>query len=173
MFLTDCSTRFSSNCLLVLQKALLKDPTLVGVTARMRVMSPAETFEVSQASLAFQSDTQYMKDTWARGLGCVDCKLHLCELAGACWCGCPLCTACVCPEHCVWACMCVEHCVCVCVCFERPRFWLSPAPAQAFEFVSGSVLGTAMYDTLGSLAVLPGASPRPWACMCGACGHVL
>jgi hypothetical protein len=38
------------------------------------------------------------------------------------------------------------------------RFWCSPAPAQAFEFVSGSVLGTAMYDTLGSLAVLPGAN---------------
>ncbi len=104
VFLTDCSTRFSSNCLLLLQKELLKDHTLVGVTARMRVMSTEDTFEVSERSLAFDVDSRYGEETWSR----------------------------------------------------RLTFWLSPAPAQAFEFVSGSVLGTAMYDILGSLAVLPG-----------------
>lgn len=76
VFLTDCSTMFSSNCLLVLQKALLKDQTLVGVTARMRVMSPSETFEVSEASLAFQCHTQYIENSWSRSLGSVKLWTH-------------------------------------------------------------------------------------------------
>lgn len=104
IFLTDCSTRFSSNCLHLLQSKLLEDDSLVGVTARMRVMSASETFEVSPDSLAFDVDTRHAHGFRSR----------------------------------------------------IARFWLSPAPAQAFEFVSGSVLGTAMYDVLGSLAVLPG-----------------
>jgi hypothetical protein len=68
VFLTDCSTRFSNNCLLLLQTELLRDDSLVGVTARMKVMSARDTFEVSSSSLAFHVDTHYAMDMGRRQL---------------------------------------------------------------------------------------------------------
>jgi hypothetical protein len=68
VFLTDCSTRFTSNCLLLLQTELLRDSSLVGVTARMRVMSVADTFEVTEEAMAFDVDTSYSKHMVKRGL---------------------------------------------------------------------------------------------------------
>jgi hypothetical protein len=160
VLLMDCGTRLRRNCLLMLHSALMGDESLVGTTPCARVMTPDESFEVSRMSLAFDVNTRHARGTWTRALRCVQSLV-----VGPCAVkrGAPCSDSETESEYqevvALWVSMVLtQPNALVRNCMSRwcARFWLSPAPAQGYEFVSACALDTATRDTTGCLGSLPG-----------------